>query len=170
MARKCHKAWKKANIRNRYNQVPHLTQATIWVSDKHTRKRHTRESKEVSPFSAGGHKDARNRQNSIIKTCVKHKQRRRVHKRSTALERSVKQLLEGLNVFNGANLTLNSDFGSRHIDVWFNHGSLDRCPNDRCSLSLYTPSISKCSCYFVIRDIHVCTCADPESFVRGFQF
>ena len=33
-----------------------------------------------------------------------------IHKRSTALERSVKiLLLEGLNRFNGANLTLNSD-------------------------------------------------------------
>ena len=33
-----------------------------------------------------------------------------IHKRTTALERSVKiLLLEGLNRFNGANLTLNSD-------------------------------------------------------------
>ena len=164
MARKCHNVRKNAKIRNRYNQVPHLTQETIWVSDKNTRKRHTQESQEISPFPACDHKAARNRQNSIIKTYVKHKQRRRIHKRNTALERSVKQLLEGLNMFNGANLTLNSDFGSRHIDVWFNHSSLDRCPH-----SLYTPSISKCGCYFVIRDIHVYTCADPESVVRGVQ-
>ena len=33
----------------------------------------------------------------------------KIHKRRTALERSVKILLEGLNRFNGANLTLNSD-------------------------------------------------------------
>ena len=33
-----------------------------------------------------------------------------IHKRTTALERSVKiLLLEGLNRFNGADLTLNSD-------------------------------------------------------------
>ena len=32
-----------------------------------------------------------------------------IHKRSTALERSVNILLEGLNRVNGANLTLNSD-------------------------------------------------------------
>ena len=32
---------KKANIRNRYNQVPHLTQDTTLESDKNTRKQHT---------------------------------------------------------------------------------------------------------------------------------
>ena len=31
---------KKAKIRNRYNQVPHLTQDTTWESDKSTRKHH----------------------------------------------------------------------------------------------------------------------------------
>ena len=31
-----------------------------------------------------------------------------IHRRSTALERSVQILLEGLNQFHGANLTLNS--------------------------------------------------------------
>ena len=33
------KVEKKANIRNRYNQVPHLTQETVWESDKYTIKR-----------------------------------------------------------------------------------------------------------------------------------
>ena len=33
----------------------------------------------------------------------------KIHKRSTALERSVRQLLRGLNWFHGTNLTLNSD-------------------------------------------------------------
>ena len=32
-----------AKIRNRYNQVPHLTRETIWESDKNTRKHHTQE-------------------------------------------------------------------------------------------------------------------------------
>ena len=41
---------KKANIRNGYNQVPHLTQDTIWESDKYTRK-HIQESQKDSPFS-----------------------------------------------------------------------------------------------------------------------
>ena len=35
------KVKKKAKIRNRYNQVPHLTRDTIWESDKNTRKHHT---------------------------------------------------------------------------------------------------------------------------------
>ena len=32
------KVSKKAKIRNRYNQVPHLTHDTTWESDKNTRK------------------------------------------------------------------------------------------------------------------------------------
>ena len=40
---------KKAKIRNRYNQVPHLTWGSIRESDKNTRKHHTQESQEVSP-------------------------------------------------------------------------------------------------------------------------
>ena len=41
-----------------------------------------------------------------------------LHKRSTALERSVKKILEGLNRFHGANLTFNSDV-DQDIDIWF---------------------------------------------------
>ena len=33
------KVCKEAKIRNRYNQVPHLTQDTTWESDKNTHKR-----------------------------------------------------------------------------------------------------------------------------------
>ena len=32
-------------IRNRYNQVPHLTQDTTWESDKNTIKHHKQESR-----------------------------------------------------------------------------------------------------------------------------
>ena len=59
---------KKANIRNRYNQVRNLTQDTIWERDKNTRQHHTQESQEVSPFPAGIHKAAWNEQ-----TTMKHK-------------------------------------------------------------------------------------------------
>ena len=52
----------------RYNQVPHLTRDTIWEGDKNTRKHHTNESQEVSPFPAGDHKAARNRQDNLTKT------------------------------------------------------------------------------------------------------
>ena len=34
---------KKANIKNRCNQVPHLTRDTIWESDKTTREIHIQE-------------------------------------------------------------------------------------------------------------------------------
>ena len=59
------KVRKKAKIRNRYNQVPYLTKDAIWESGKNTRKRHIQESQEVSPFPAGDHKAARNRQDCM---------------------------------------------------------------------------------------------------------
>ena len=65
------KVRKKAIIRNRYNQVPHLTQDTISTSDKNTRKHHIQESQEVSPFRAGDHKAAMSRQDSMSKTNTK---------------------------------------------------------------------------------------------------
>ena len=37
------KVRKEASIRNRYNQVPHLTQDTTWERDKNTIKHHKRE-------------------------------------------------------------------------------------------------------------------------------
>ena len=55
-----HKVSKAANIRNRYNQVPHLTQDTngkVTNSQLDT----TNESQEVSPFPAGDHKAHINR-------------------------------------------------------------------------------------------------------------
>ena len=56
---------------NLYNHIPHLTQDTIWESDKNLRKFHIQDSQEVSPFPAGDHKAARNRQDSM--TDMKHK-------------------------------------------------------------------------------------------------
>ena len=47
---------------NGYNRVPHLTQDTTWESDKNTRKHHIQESQEASPFQAGDHEAAMNRQ------------------------------------------------------------------------------------------------------------
>ena len=46
------------------NQEPHLIRDTLLESDKNTRKYHTQESQEVSPFSAGDHKAAVDRQKS----------------------------------------------------------------------------------------------------------
>ena len=55
-------------IRNRYNQVPHLTKDIIGE-----RKLHAKDSQEVSPFPAGDQKAARNLQDSMTKTKTKHK-------------------------------------------------------------------------------------------------
>ena len=54
------KVRKRAKIRNRYNQVPHLTQDT---NGKVTNSQLdiTNESQEVSPFPAGDHKASINR-------------------------------------------------------------------------------------------------------------
>ena len=71
------KVRKKAKIRNQYNQVPHLTQYTLWEIDKSTRKRHIQKCLEVSPFAAGDHKSARHKQGNMSKRNTK-----KIHKRS----------------------------------------------------------------------------------------
>ena len=99
---------KGAKIRNRYNQVPHLTKDS---NGKVTNLQFdtTKESQEVSPFPAGDHKPHINRRaqrHSKHKTEQKHKR----YTKSTALEWSVKYFTGGLKlVLWRANLTLNSD-------------------------------------------------------------
>ena len=100
---------KGAKIRNRYNQVPHLTQDTngkVTNSQLDT----TNESQEVSPFPAGYHKVHINRRSQRHS---KHKTEKKKHKRSTKevppWNGHRNNLVEGLNWFNSANLTLNSD-------------------------------------------------------------
>ena len=58
------KVEREVNIRNRHNQVLHLTK---------TQENATQESQEVSHYQAGDHKAARNRQDSITKTNMKHR-------------------------------------------------------------------------------------------------
>ena len=68
---------KGAKIRNRYNQVPHLSQDTngkVTNSQLDT----TNESQEVSPFPAGDHKAHINRSHKGIANT-----RQKKHKRST---------------------------------------------------------------------------------------
>ena len=96
---------KKAKIRNRYNPIPHLTQDTIPESDKNTRKHQIQENQEVSPFPAGDHKVARNRQDSMTDKYETHKAKK-IHKTSTTLERSLRKLLEDFYMLDGTNLTL----------------------------------------------------------------
>ena len=69
------KVSKGAKIRNRYNQVPHLTQDTNWKVTN-SQLDTTNESQEVSPFPAGDHKAHINRcaqRHSKYKTEQKHK-------------------------------------------------------------------------------------------------
>ena len=56
---------KNAKVRFGYNQMPHLTQNTMWESNKNTRKHYIQESQEVSPFPAGDHTVARKRLDSM---------------------------------------------------------------------------------------------------------
>ena len=90
------KVSKGAKIRSRYNQVPHPTQDTngkVTNSQLNT----TNESQEVSPFPAGDHKAHINRH---VKRHSKHKaeKHKKIHKRSTALELSVKYFTGGLKL------------------------------------------------------------------------
>ena len=61
------KVRKVAKIRNRYNQVPHLTQDTTWESDKNAIKHHKQEPRS-QPFPADDHKTAMNRRESMTNT------------------------------------------------------------------------------------------------------
>ena len=81
------KVRKTAKIRKRYNQVPHLTQVMTWDSNKNTTNI-TNKSQGVSSFPADNHKSAMNRHESIRNARLKKTQK--IHKGSSALERSVK--------------------------------------------------------------------------------
>ena len=77
------KVRKAAKIRNRYNQVPHLTQVTTWESDK-VQLNITNKSQEVSSFLAGDHKAAMNRRESMTnKRHNKHKSTKEVSPRNS---------------------------------------------------------------------------------------
>ena len=81
------KVRKRANARNQYNQVTHLTKDT---NEKVTNSQLdiTNESREISPFPVCEHKP------SINRRTIKHNKHKTditciIHKRCTALERSV---------------------------------------------------------------------------------
>ena len=104
-----------AELRNRYNQVPHLTQDTngkVTNSKLNT----TNESQEGSSFPAGDHKAHINRR---AQRHSKHttEKTQKIHKRSAALERSVNIILEGLNQCHRVNLTLMDDGNTAPIDI-----------------------------------------------------
>ena len=59
---------KKTKVRNRNNQIPHLTQGITWESDKNIRKHHIQESQDVSPLPAADQNATMNRQESMSNT------------------------------------------------------------------------------------------------------
>ena len=77
-------------------------------NDKNTRKHNIQESLEVSPFPAGDHKAAGNRQGSITKTSMKHKKTKETE---TVSKNTGGLIWKGLSLsmFNGTNPTLNYD-------------------------------------------------------------
>ena len=95
-----------AKIRNRYSQVPHLTQDTTWECNK-TTINITNKSQEVSTFPAGDHKAAMNRPKSMTITDINNTNDPQKKYRLGMVSKNI--LLEGLNRFHSANLTLSSD-------------------------------------------------------------
>ena len=85
-----------------------MTQDTTWESDK-TQLNITNMSQEVSLFPAGGHKAAKNRHKSMTNTRHKYCNTNDSQKKYRLGRVSKNILLEGLNQFPGANLTLSSE-------------------------------------------------------------
>ena len=105
------KVSKKAKIRNRCNQVPHLTQDSSMEIDKNTRELHIQTSQEVSPFPADDYKAAMKGQESMTNTNINSKDYpQKKHRLGTV---STKIFLlgggGGLNLFHGTNITVSSD-------------------------------------------------------------
>ena len=106
-----------------------MTQDTMSESDKNTGKHHIQEGREVSPFPAGDHNAARNRQDGMTRNTNNKKD----PQKSIALKRSTRKLLEDLNMFDGTNLTLISDV-DQDREMFSSH---KRSLTYRCIISLY---------------------------------
>ena len=113
------KVSKGAKISNQYNQIPHLTQDSngkVTNSQLDT----TNECQEVSPLLAGDHNAHINRRaqrNSKHKT--EKKNIKKIHKRSTPLEWSVKYFTGGLKPVSPRQPHPKIRCEARHIDIWF---------------------------------------------------
>ena len=116
------KVSKCVKIRNRYNQVPHLTQDTNGESDKLTMRHHKLEPRGQHFPSIGDHKVQINRRAQRHNKYKTEKNINEPQKKYRLGTVSKNILLKGLNQFHGAKLTLNSDvdqdtkiFGSQKI-------------------------------------------------------
>ena len=113
-----YKVSKGVKIRNRYNQVPHLTQNTNRkVTDSQLDT--TNESQEVSPFPTGDHEEHFNRRtqrHSKYKTEKNIKDPQKKYRLGTVSKIFYCRASIGLTVHQP-----HPKFrcGSRHIDVWF---------------------------------------------------
>ena len=97
---------KESNKTNK--QKPHLTQDT---NEKVTNSQldTTNKSQKVSPFPAGDHKAHTNRSAQRHSKHTRQKKNKRSTKEVPPWDSQQNILLEGLNQFHGANLTLNLD-------------------------------------------------------------
>ena len=110
------KVSKGAKIRNHYNQVPHLIQDTnrkVTNSQLDT----TNESEQASPFPAGDHKAHINR---LAQRHSKHKTEKtlKIHKRSTALVRSVIYFTGGLKPVSRHQVLYCKHYTSMYLDEY----------------------------------------------------
>ena len=104
----CHLQSKEEGNDQESIQSSTLARDIAWESDKNTRKHQKQESQEVSIFPTDDHKAARSIHGSMAKTKtnkINKKDPQKKHRLGTVS----KKKLEGLNLFHGTNLTLNSD-------------------------------------------------------------
>ena len=85
-----------------------LAQYIVWESDKNNRKHHKQESQEVDLFPTMDHKATGSIHGSMAKTKTNTNNKKDPQKKHR-LGTVSKKKLEGLNLFHGTNLTLNSD-------------------------------------------------------------
>ena len=95
------KVGKRAKIKNRYNQVPHLTLDTTWQSDKHTIRRHKRGPRGQS--FPGRWPQGINKQTRVKAKQTQDRNNTNDSQKKYRLGKTSKTiLLEGLNQFHGA--------------------------------------------------------------------
>ena len=106
------KVRKAAKIRNRYNQVPHLTQIPHGKVRK-TQLNITNKSKEVSPFTAGDNKAAMTRRESMKTQDINNTKDPQKKYRLGMVSKNV--LLEGLNTFKSTDMCSMEETGLERI-------------------------------------------------------
>ena len=112
-----HKVSKVAKIRNRYNQVPHLTQDTNGKVTNPQKTPQTR-AKRPAPSQQATTKHTQTDAHKTQQTQDRTKTQK-THKRSTAPERSAKHFTGGPKPVQRRQPHPQFRRGPRHIDIWF---------------------------------------------------